>query len=1009
MDQSVHYAQAMSNFDSVYNVPHKLVHHSTTYMPMSSSSSYRNRSISPSLTSSNPKFNLDLYNPNEYHSESIDYPSPSSSVIIHHYPVYSPPPSPPSQSISKLRQINNELSHTLAQCELTINRSQSSSLPPPPSQYHIHHYPISYETYRSRSPSEQTLSSSSSIEQSEPIKRKHNARITYKAHIPRRQKSLSNLDQVLISTSDAYLSNDPMTIDLYPTRDQGLVKKIRNRPNNQSPWLSDTSPIRRNSFSEASTYRTPRGPYYGDKPIQPKSRLASGKERPRSSSVNPRVRPDSAPNPLRQSAISFSKTAPVWRPNGSIKPTKFIGSHAPPSILKPPPHEAPWNPAGVASKTQRIRAFDPVSKALPPKTPESVWRPSSKSLNDKRPKYFEPTVKPELIVPINKSTEPVLKSKKLKTHKKVSSADPTLKTRIAKAESKVKSAWEATATVKEPKPPIPRSVKKTATTTTIPVKPKVKDVPSQPSVPVKKIVSAPPTTTDTGRSSLNNISRKPMYQSTPKNQSMADEDDGSVADLFENESQVSEVSKKQVIPHPPPQIEKTPTKTPNTIVPGSVEKSQSVIKNDVLIHGDDADNIRDDNPTPSPHSEINNNDNKDEDTLNNHSVQPSPIPPERKASSPKPDTRDDVSIVEDEDAIPPAESDQDDTHENVDASFEMNKSLDNIPKAITNVKSAWEATATVKEPKPPIPRSVKKTATTTTIPVKPKVKDVPSQPSVPVKKIVSAPPTTTDTGRSSLNNISRKPMYQSTPKNQSMADEDDGSVVDLFENESQVSEVSKKQVIPHPPPQIEKTPTKNPNTIVPGSVEKSQSVIKNDVLIHGDDADNIRDDNPTPSPHSEINNNDNKDEDTLNNHSVQPSPIPPERKASPPKPDNRDDVSIVEDEDAILPAESDQDDTHENVDASFEMNKSLDNIPKAITNGSKKDDIISPLASPRTSPKANIKTPPHRKQPSPAPPSENLDENSYQSPISTKKNDHKLPKTPSPPPSATADVDDFFD
>ncbi|CAF1200101.1 unnamed protein product [Rotaria sp. Silwood1] len=762
MDQSVHYAQAMSNFDSVYNVPHKLVHHSTTYMPMSSSSSYRNRSISPSLTSSNPKFNLDLYNPNEYHSESIDYPSPSSSVIIHHYPVYSPPPSPPSQSISKLRQINNELSHTLAQCELTINRSQSSSLPSPPSQYHIHHYPISYETYRSRSPSEQTLSSSSSsIEQSEPIKRKHNARITYKAHIPRRQKSLSNLDQVLISTSDAYLSNDPMTIDLYPTRDQGLVKKIRNRPNNQSPWLSDTSPIRRNSFSEASTYRTPRGPYYGDKPIQPKSRLASGKERPRSSSVNPRVRPDSAPNPLRQSAISFSKTAPVWRPNGSIKPTKFIGSHAPPSILKPPPHEAPWNPAGVASKTQRIRAFDPVSKALPSKTPESVWRPSSKSLNDKRPKYFEPTVKPELIVPINKSTEPVLKSKKLKTHKKVSSADPTLKTRIAKAESKVKSAWEATATVKEPKPPIPRPVKKTATTTTIPVKPKVKDVPSQPSVPVKKIVSAPPTTTDTGRSSLNNISRKPMYQSTPKNQSMADEDDGSVADLFENESQVSEVSKKQVIPHPPPQIEKTPTKTPNTIVPGSVEKSQSVIKNDVLIHGDDADNIRDDNPTPSPHSEINNNDNKDEDTLNNHSVQP--------------------------------------------------------------------------------------------------------------------------------------------------------------------------------------------------------------------------------------------------------SPIPPERKASPPKPDNRDDVSIVEDEDAILPAESDQDDTHENVDASFEMNKSLDNIPKAITNGSKKDDIISPLASPRTSPKANIKTPPHRKQPSPAPPSENLDENSYQSPISTKKNDHKLPKTPSPPPSATADVDDFFD
>ncbi|CAF4342496.1 unnamed protein product [Rotaria sp. Silwood2] len=652
MDKSIHYVHAMSNFDSVYNATPNHIHHSTMYMPMSSSSSYRNRSISPSLTSSNLKFNLDLYNPNEYHSESVDYPSPSSSVIIHHHPVYSPPP---SQAISKLRQINDELSHTLAQCELT-NRSQP--LPSPsPSHYHIHHYPISHETYRSRSPSEQTSSSSPSSEEEEeeefePIKKRHNAQITHKTHIPRQQRSLSNLDEVLISTSDAYSSNDPMTIDLYPTRDQGFVKKIRNHPNNKSPWLADVSPMRRNSFSEASTYRTPRAPYYGDKPIQPKSRLASGKERPRSSSP---------------------------------------------------------------------------------------------------PKYFEPTLKPELTASIKTEKESVLQSKKIKTHKKIPSADPTLRRRVTKAESKVKSAWDATATVKEPKPPISHPVKKT--TTTIPLKTKVKAVPSQPIVPVKQIVSTLPTTTDTGRSSLNDVATKPMFQSTPKNQSIVDENDESVADLFDNESQISEASKKQVIPHPPPQIEKTPTKLPITSVSRSVEKTRSVIK---------------------------------------------------------------------------------------------------------------------------------------------------------------------------------------------------------------------------------------------------------------DDAGSIHDDNRTSSPRIEINNN-NDEEDTLNNHSFQPSPIPPEHKVSSSKPDNRDDVSIVDDENSILPNESHKDDTNENVDESFQMNKSLDNAPKPTMNDSKKDDIISPLESPRTPPKANIKTLPHRKEPSPSPPSKNLNENSYQSPVSSKKNDHELPNTPSPrPPPATADIDDFF-
>src|SRR5437879_4586353 len=121
MDKSIQYAHVMSNFDSVYNVSPNLVHRPTFYIPISSSSfpSYQNRS--------KPKFNLDLYDSNEYHSESIDYPSPSSSVIIHHQPVYSPPP---SQAISKLRQINDELCHTLAHCDLT-HQSQ-----PSPSHYH---------------------------------------------------------------------------------------------------------------------------------------------------------------------------------------------------------------------------------------------------------------------------------------------------------------------------------------------------------------------------------------------------------------------------------------------------------------------------------------------------------------------------------------------------------------------------------------------------------------------------------------------------------------------------------------------------------------------------------------------------------------------------------------------------------------------------------------------------------------------------------------------------------
>lgn len=278
MDRSFQYAQAMSNFDSGYNVAPNLIHQPAIYVPITHQ---HHRSISPSLRSSNSKFNFDLYTPNESHSDSFDYPSPSSSVIVHHHPVHPVYSPPPSQSISKLRQINDELCQTLAQCELTT-QSQPFSLPPPlpsPSNYHIHHYPTHRKSYRSRSRSPSSSEQDSSSSSSEPIPKKRNARITYKAHIPRRRRpnSLSKMDQLLISTSDAYAQDDPVTIDLYPTRDQGFVKKVRNRPDNQSPWLADTSPIRRNSYSEASTYRTPRAPDYENKPLKPKSRLSTCK------------------------------------------------------------------------------------------------------------------------------------------------------------------------------------------------------------------------------------------------------------------------------------------------------------------------------------------------------------------------------------------------------------------------------------------------------------------------------------------------------------------------------------------------------------------------------------------------------------------------------------------------------------------------------------------------------------------------------------------------------------
>jgi hypothetical protein len=318
--------------------------------------------------------------------------------------------------------------------------------------------------------------------------------------------------------------------------------------------------------------------------------------------VKSRIRPDSAPNPLRKSAVSFSSTAPAWLPSGTIKRPKFIGSHAPPSKPKPPPSEPRWNPVGT-KKTKHFRAFDPVSRSVPTKPAEPVWNPPSKKHPAKHPRYFEPTLKPELTGPIRTQTEPVLRKQPSKSEKKKLSGDPKLKTRIANAESKVKSTWESTTTVSQPKPPIvPRPDKKI--TTVIPSKTNVKSVRPEPIVPVKKVVPTPPIDTDTGRSSLNDVPKKPMFESTPRNQSI---DKDYADDSFEHESQTIEPPKKQVIPHPPPQIEKTPPKPrmysvfshlilltilflAHTTAPEPDKGTKATIKDDVLIHGDDEDN-----------------------------------------------------------------------------------------------------------------------------------------------------------------------------------------------------------------------------------------------------------------------------------------------------------------------------------------------------------------------------------------------------------------------------------
>jgi hypothetical protein len=151
MDRSVEYAQALSNFGSGYNASADTIYQSTLQPGISSSfypyslrpsSPLFHRSTSPQAafrlplsSEKGPRFNFDLYKMNEMFDEPID-PPPSSLTLHHHHSMYSPPSSP-SSALSKLRQINDELCHTLARTE------RAESAPTKSGHYHIHHYPVS--------------------------------------------------------------------------------------------------------------------------------------------------------------------------------------------------------------------------------------------------------------------------------------------------------------------------------------------------------------------------------------------------------------------------------------------------------------------------------------------------------------------------------------------------------------------------------------------------------------------------------------------------------------------------------------------------------------------------------------------------------------------------------------------------------------------------------------------------------------------------------------------------
>lgn len=220
---------------------------------------------------------------------------------------------------------------------------------------------------------------------------------------------------------------------------------------------------------------------------------------------------------FHESNDSYSNTTPVWRSNGTNKRPKFIDS---------------------------------------PSSKRHTWHPPSKNTSDRPPKYFEPNQSSGEHIIDEAESEPIPQRKASSDRVTIRSDDPKFKKRIANAESKVKSAWEPSVTsltrsnVKDFKPP----------------KSKVKSDPSEPTAPTKKVPPTPTTATNTGRSSINDVPSKPIFESTPRN-----ENDESADDLFEKESQTSEPSKKTELPRRPPPKEETLVTTPQQPIKPATE------------------------------------------------------------------------------------------------------------------------------------------------------------------------------------------------------------------------------------------------------------------------------------------------------------------------------------------------------------------------------------------------------------------------------------------------------
>lgn len=101
------------------------------------------------------------------------------------------------------------------------------------------------------------------------------ARVTYKIRIPRRpppeeSRRVPNDDEQ-IYVSEESPSDDPIVVDLYPSRDRGVQTQREKHSHDSNPWVVHGVSVRRNSYSDASTSQSPKRHhelYYGDKPIK---------------------------------------------------------------------------------------------------------------------------------------------------------------------------------------------------------------------------------------------------------------------------------------------------------------------------------------------------------------------------------------------------------------------------------------------------------------------------------------------------------------------------------------------------------------------------------------------------------------------------------------------------------------------------------------------------------------------------------------------------------------------